>query len=76
MMSEHIKSIFAKQEADVTDNDKAQVQEALKAFMTETREVCLKHGFQHVAKLNITADGIMPYVIPAPMPEEKTEVKA
>lgn len=69
MISEHLKAIFSKKQEEITDNDKAQVQEALKAYLADVKETNDRHGFHYVAKLSYAENGLIPFIIPEPLRE-------
>lgn len=57
-MTQELKDIFAKPEADWTEDEKSQVKSAVEVFSTEISEVCKKHGLAYKSIIRATEDGI------------------
>jgi len=75
-MTEEIKAILDKKEADRTEEENAKVKEAASAFQAEIAEVCKKHGLCHKAVITYTAEGITPVFQIIRVAEEKAEPAA
>ena len=59
-MTDALKEIVKKPEAEWTEEDKSAVKVAVDAFAAEIDEVCKKHGLAYKAILNATEDALRP----------------
>lgn len=62
-MTDSLKAIIAKKEADRTPEETEELKAAVTAFKTEIVDVCQRHGLEYKAALSYTSDGVLPTLV-------------
>ena len=62
-MTEQLKAIIAKKEADRTPEETEELKAAVTAFKQEIVDVCQRHGLEYKAELSYSTNGVVPTLV-------------